>query len=84
MRRKDRTIIDEVQEYIEDIYSDEKAVDIISDLYQMIIELARENGALEHENSLLTRQLNLAEAYILQEEGGNDEDDEDNTPHLVS
>ena len=80
-RRKDKTIIDEVNDYIVDINSDEAAVDIISELYEMVIELAHENGILEHENARLERQLNIAEAWIMK---NSDEEDPDNEPHLLS
>ena len=80
-RRKDKTIIDEVNDYIIDINSDEAAVDIISELYEMVIELAHENGILEHENARLERQLNIAEAWIMK---NSDEEDPDNEPHLLS
>ena len=86
MGRKDRNIIEKVADYIEDVHSDEEAVDIISELYQMVIELVRENGVLEHENAMLNRQLNIAEAWILR--GGEieigDDDDDDKDPHLLS
>lgn len=81
-RRKDKNIIDEVNNYIADINSDEVAVEIISELYQIVMEMARENGVLEHENALLERQLNIAEAWILREKG--DDEDPDDEPRLLS
>lgn len=79
---KSKSIIDEVKDYIADINSDETAVNIISNLYQMVVELARENGVLEHENALLERQLNIAEAWILSEH--KDDKDPDDEPHFFS
>lgn len=81
-QKKSKSIIDEVKDYITDINSDEVAVDIISNLYQMVVELARENGALEHENALLERQINIAEAWILSEH--KDDKDPDDEPHFFS
>lgn len=82
-QQKTKSIIDEVKDYITDINSDETAVDIISNLYQMVVELARENGVLEHENALLERQLNIAEAWILSGHK-DDEKDPDDGPHFFS
>lgn len=56
--------VDAVEKTIDDA-STAGAVNIINELYQMVIELVRENDSLKHENALLNRQLDIAETQII-------------------
>ena len=65
MTNDEKTIVEEVMEFIRNTSNKDSIVEMVATLYDTILELARENGALELENSLLTRQLDIAENHIL-------------------
>ena len=77
---KEMNLIDRVLAFVENEENPDEAVDLVADLYLALSNIAAENAGLEVENSLLNRQLDIAERFIIKMTGGKG----DNEPHLLS
>lgn len=77
--KKENSLFERAADFIEDSNSDDEAVNLVYELYQLVLALANENGSLELENSMLERQLTIAENYIMSMDMGNG-----STSHLPS
>ena len=62
---EEKSIVDKVNDFLSDSKHTEEDCALVFTLYGSMLDLATENACLEMENSMLTRQINIAENAIL-------------------